>query len=289
MGKVACWSMTLCVSLSLGRVAHGQTSVASALPTAARTELAQTHFRTGMQYFDLRRFADAAVEFERVFEFTGQTELLYNIARSHEEAGNVRRAVETYERFQQALPSGFDAVTIRARVEALRSRLPSETQPTAEAPRCVPEAPSAQETPRETPRERVIAPIAAPAPPLLQLRTRVQFERSAFAEVGPWIAVSAGAVLGGFSVWQSLNAQQMITRIDQANRGQGTWTLETQRAYESAPTTSALAWGLGAGAATLLSAGIVWLLARGPGERREMVVAAVPTASGAALVIGGRL
>lgn len=49
---------------------YAQSASLESIPANVRSDLARTHFRTGMRYFDLGRFSKAAVEFERVFEFT---------------------------------------------------------------------------------------------------------------------------------------------------------------------------------------------------------------------------
>ncbi len=279
-------------------------SVAQSLPANVRSDLARTHFRTGMQYYDLGRFAEAAVEFERVHEFTGQHELLYNIARAHEAAGNLRRAVETYDQFLALVPTGPSVVTIRAHADELRPRAQAEDARRARTPeglpRCAPDegATSTSNTASvatvtsattNTSATDTAAQRASSAPPLLQLRTRVQFERGAFDEVGPWILVGAGAIVGGFAAWQSVVAVGQRATVERANTGLEPWTIAVDAAYRGSTTASALAWGLGAGGVALLGSGVVWAAARGRGARREIVVAAAPNGAGATVLIGGAL
>ncbi len=284
--------------------ALAQATVTENIPANVRSDLARTHFRTGMRYFDLNRFAEAATEFERVFEFTAQTELLYNIARAHEGAGNLQRAVEVYDQFLQREPSAPNAEAIRAHAGELRTRIqaqqPAQTPVNAEPPvlRCSDgSTPSAHGEPstepvQSAPTVQTTAPRPAlpPPPPLLQLRTRVAFERSALNEVGPWIIASTGLILGGFGAWQAVVASQQSAVVDRANSGDAMgWTIGVQDAYDRVPTSTALAWSLSAVGAGALVSGVVWLAARGPGVRRELVVAAIPQANGATLSVGGAL
>lgn len=302
----------LCASATLSHaVAFAQTSVAQSLPANVRSELARAHFRTGMQYYALSRFGEAAVEFERVFEFTGQNALLYNIARSHDLAGNFARAAETYDRYLAGIGDDSSSQVVRADIERLRDRAREQASTTArtdDSQRCVQAttaaAPDTTTTASTTTTSSTNAPTtdaratrttarttanrAAP-PPLLQLRTQVVFERSAFNEVGPWIAVGVGAITAGFGVWQSTVAIQQRAMIERAVGGDNAgWTASVDRAYAEFSTTSALAWGLTAGGGAALSAGVLWLIARGRGTRREVVVAAAPQFNRAGLTIGGR-
>ena len=119
--------LTLALVLAAPSAASAQSSVAASLPPSVRSDLARTHFRTGMRYFDLSRFDEAASEFERVYELTEQHELLYNIARAHEAAGHAERAVEVYELFLQRVPDAPNATAIRAHASELRERIPRRT------------------------------------------------------------------------------------------------------------------------------------------------------------------
>ncbi|MBL8679615.1 MAG: hypothetical protein JNK05_10640 [Myxococcales bacterium] len=295
--------------------ALAQTSVAQSLPPNVRSELARAHFRTGMQYYALNRFGEAAVEFERVYEFTGQSALLYNIARAHDLAGNFARASETYDRYLVSSSADPSSHVDRAEIERLRDRAreqASTSAPADDPQRCVATPTATSNTPidgatpstepattttsastpstdtRARARARGAARSAA-APALLQLRTQVLYERSAFNEVGPWIAASVGAIAAGFGVWQTTVALGQRAAIERAVAGDPAgWTSSVDRAYGEFSTTSALAWGLTVGGGVALSAGVVWLLARGRGARREVVVAAAPLFNGAVITAGAR-
>lgn len=308
MNRGSAIALALAALTAWPALAHAQSAPSvEGIPANVRSDLARTHFRTGMRYFDLGRFSEAAVEFERVYEFTGQSELLYNIARSHESAGNLQRAVETYDQFVQREPNAPNAAAIRAHADELRARASAErstrassSNNAATALRCADgSTPTASEDSSSTNTNASTSAsstsansTAARAPsslplPLLQLRTRVVYERGALHEVGPWILGSAGLILVGFGTWQSVNALQQTTLIDRANRSDPSgWTIPVQEAFDRAPTGTALAWGLTAAGGCALVGGVAWLLARGPGARREIVVAAIPTHGGAMVSAG---
>ncbi len=294
---------------SAPRIADAQTSVSQSLPQNVRTELGRAHFRTGMQYYALNRFSEAAVEFERVYEFTGQSDILYNIARAHDAAGQFTRAAEAYDRYLATLATEDSARVNRQDIERLRDRAREQAarsaRPQAAAARCVPletgtastsdgNAATTSGAETSSPDTSVGSTSAAraprsAAPPLLQLRTQVVFERSAFNEVGPWVTLSAGAIVAGFGAWQTTVAVGQRALVAQANAGdRAGWTADVDRANSEFPTSSALGWGLSIGGGVALTAGITWLLARGRGVRREVIIAAAPQFNGGSLVIGAR-
>ena len=272
------------LSLALTIVATeswAQTPLSTQLPAEVRSELSTAHFRTGMRYFDAGRFAEAAVEFERVYEFSAQSEILYNIARAHEGARNYRRSVESYERVLTAAPEGIDLALIRQDIERLRLLI---TQPTV--------APTVNSGCADISigNTSVIVqgnPPASPPPPLLQLRTRRVFERSALHEVGPWLVLTVGAGVGGVALWQGLAAIEHTAMIDRANRGQTPWSIAVDQSFASVGLESALSIGLAAVAGVSLVGGSVWLGARGRGQARDIVVSARSTGTTMSVVVGG--
>ena len=281
-------SVALSVALSVvASESRAQTPLRAQLPAEVRSELSTAHFRTGMRYFDAARFAEAAVEFERVYEFSAQSEILYNIARAYEGARNYRRSVESYERVLSAAPQGIDLLLIRQDIARLRPLITQPAVATAATAGCAdisigntsvivqgnatPSLPSSPSSP----------------PPLLLLRTRRVFERSALHEVGPWLILGVGVGLGGVAIWQGLAALDHTAMIDRANRGQAPWTIAVDQSFASVGLESALAIGLVAVAGVSLVGGSVWLVARGRGQARDIVVSARSTGTSAALVIGG--
>jgi tetratricopeptide (TPR) repeat protein len=254
-----------------------QSSSIDALPAEMRTELSTAHFRTGMRYFDLGRFAEAAVEFERVFEFSHQPEIMYNIARAYEGARNFRRAVESYERVIADAPAGIDLETIRQDVARLRLLIVEQSTGSQARPGC-------EESP---PQQRSAPQVAIVQPPLFQLRTRRVFERTALHEVGPWLVVALGMSAGAIAIWQGLNALNHGAMIDQANRGQTPWTIAVDQSFNSVGLASALAFGLTAVAGVSVTGGVVWLAARGRGQPREIVISTMTTFSTHGVLVGG--
>jgi tetratricopeptide (TPR) repeat protein len=134
---------TLCCVLSMAASSHAQSS------GTATDEIARSHAENGGRYFHLGRYADAAREFQAAYELSLRPELLFNLARALENAGRDREALDAYERFEAVGSPGIDPSNLRARIEALRTRLQTT-------------APIAPIVTRRTPAP--ITPTPAPAP-----------------------------------------------------------------------------------------------------------------------------
>jgi len=95
------------------------TSAAAATPTTADLELAKAHYRTGELYYDRAAYADAAKEFEEAYRLSGRAEMLYNMGRSYDGAGDLRGALVAYRRFLAAVTSSSDRPFVEKRVTEL--------------------------------------------------------------------------------------------------------------------------------------------------------------------------
>jgi len=85
-------------------------------------ELARAHFRTGEIYYQRSKYPDAAREFEEAYRLSRKSDLLYNMGKSYDGAGDHARALAAYRRFMSAVPDSPDRAMVDKRVEAL-SRL----------------------------------------------------------------------------------------------------------------------------------------------------------------------
>lgn len=97
---------------------------------------AKTHFELGQRHYQAGEFQAAIAEFTRAYELLPLPELQYNIARSHEQLGDLHHAIDAFERYLRASPDASDADEVRARIEWLRTtRDALEDQRTEEAAR----------------------------------------------------------------------------------------------------------------------------------------------------------
>jgi tetratricopeptide (TPR) repeat protein len=92
---------------------------AGATPNPADLELAKAHFRTGELYFDRANFQDAAKEFEEAYRLSERPEMLYNMGKSYDGAGDLRGALVAYRRFLEAVKSSPDRVFVETRAAEL--------------------------------------------------------------------------------------------------------------------------------------------------------------------------
>lgn len=271
------------------------TARAQELSRSERDELARVHFRAGSRYFDLRRYAEAAGEFERVFELSGQNALLYNAGRAWQAAGRAREAVRDYERFLTGDLSGIPRASVEATLAPLRERAREEERLAAQrsASGCPEPAPIAAESAASSTGSG--ATVAAPtnssnqsnasAPALLQLQTRVTYQHRTLDAVAPWVLLGVGGVFGGLAAWQGIAYASDAAAVTSATA----WGQPLTVAQANAREESRNAILSGAAAGLFVLGGGLWLALRGPGERREEVIRSAwvaPTHNG--LAAGGR-
>lgn len=263
------------------------TARAQELSRSERDELARVHFRAGSRYFDLRRYAEAAGEFERVFELSGQNALLYNAARAWESAGRAREAVRDFERFLAGDLSGIPRASVEAALVPLRERAREEERLAAQraASGCpeptVSAAPAARDpAPTNSSRESNTS-----APTLLQLQTRVTYQHRTLDAVAPWVLLGVGGVFGGLAAWQGIAYASDAAAVT----GATVWGQPLTVAQANAREESRNAILSGAAAGVFVLGGGLWLALRGPGDRREELLRSAwvaPTHNG--LAAGGR-
>src|SRR3954466_11859618 len=82
-------------------------------------ELAKAHFRTGEIYYERGRYPDAAREFEEAYRLSNRAELLYNMGKSYDGAGDHARAIAAYRRWLEQMKESPDRETVAQRVNAL--------------------------------------------------------------------------------------------------------------------------------------------------------------------------
>lgn len=238
----------------------------SSVVSAQRVTPAQRHYDTGDTHFAQGRFAEAATEFQAAYDISHNAALLYNIARSHERAGNVDAAIETYQRFLEAGAPGTGRTEIE---DAIRS-LESSRTPTLPTTVVRPPTPPA---PPVGPTNNVVT-VTGPhvgTPPIIPVTPRATM--SALHRFGPWVTVGVGALISGVSIQQGAAAAGNRGIASEAASGQRPYTFEVQEANASFPgeATRSIILGVAGGAA--LTAGVLWLALRhNPGTERPPVI-----------------
>ncbi len=168
----------LALAWALPSIASAQT-VAPTGPVSAAD-----HFALGSRLFAARAFVEAAREFELAYEASQRAELLFNLGRAREEAGQLASALDAYRRFDRAMPADFDRTTVLTRIDDLARLIARSTPPPAPAPALAPAPPL----------------VVRPAPTRSVPPTRSGPPAGAVAlMVGGGAVVLTGAVLGALA------------------------------------------------------------------------------------------
>ena len=246
--------------------------------------IAANHFANGNSYFQVSRYEDAAREFQHAYDISHQPELLFNIGRAWESAGNIQASLDAYQRFDEAGSPGFDREILHARMETLRGRLPPPGQANASS------STNATVTPTNGTTTAAPAANATPSAPAAR-HTHTVHERSTLMSIGPIALLGLGVVVGGIGAALGVVGMSANTTYHNANTGMTPWSQEAAQARDSAGTNMTIGLTMGIVGGVLLLGGAAMMALRGPGEPHEVVDAFVtPLPGGGAMFgVGGRL
>lgn len=93
------------------------------LPPEAEEDSARSHFRVGQLMYGEGRFDEAAAEFDRAYELSGRSQLLYNAFLAHRDAGHVAEAVDRLRQYLEQTPDAGDRETLELRLTAMEETL----------------------------------------------------------------------------------------------------------------------------------------------------------------------
>ncbi len=99
------------------------------VPSREATEDPAAEFDRAEGYYRDGRYEEAAEILLRLAESYPDPTLFYNLARAHESAGQLDRAIVAYERYLDLAPEAADADAVAARIGRLRERAESEDAP----------------------------------------------------------------------------------------------------------------------------------------------------------------
>jgi tetratricopeptide (TPR) repeat protein len=142
----------------LAGLAHAQQPAAAApapaAPQAVTTAVAsdqeaRASFEAGKAAYDNGDYAVALVQFERAYDLSHRSLLLYNLGLTHDRLQHEERALESYEAYLAANPQDERAAETRARVKVLRESI--EARRTAAS---TPAASSTRDEPLDPRRKR---------------------------------------------------------------------------------------------------------------------------------------
>ncbi|HEY2746922.1 MAG TPA: tetratricopeptide repeat protein [Polyangia bacterium] len=106
-------AVTVAVLLSIAPVARADDAA----------ELARQHYREGTKLYDLRRYRDAAHEYEAAYEAKDDPALLFNIAQAYRLAGDYEDSIASYRAFLRNAPDAANRSAVEARIAELQNLL----------------------------------------------------------------------------------------------------------------------------------------------------------------------
>ncbi|MFT5430963.1 MAG: tetratricopeptide (TPR) repeat protein [Myxococcota bacterium] len=95
---------------------------------------AREHYRTGMSRFDAHDYRSAIAEFHLAARLVPSADLWFNIARAHEEMGELAPAVEHYQLYLRDRVDPPDRQAIQARIASLQRRAEEAREAAERAP-----------------------------------------------------------------------------------------------------------------------------------------------------------
>jgi tetratricopeptide (TPR) repeat protein len=87
-------------------------------------QLAKQRFQLGLSYYNKARFAEAAAEFEASYNLSHRPDLLYNMGKAYQGAGDPARALGSYRKYLRQVPSfAPDYSDVQSRVAELERKV----------------------------------------------------------------------------------------------------------------------------------------------------------------------
>jgi tetratricopeptide (TPR) repeat protein len=105
-----------------------------ASPTSDDLEAAKAHYAAGSAYYEQANYADAAKEFNEAYRLSHRPDLLYNVARAHEQLGQLDDAIAALRRYLDEKPDAADRKLIESRIGNLEKRRDEKRAPPAASP-----------------------------------------------------------------------------------------------------------------------------------------------------------
>jgi hypothetical protein len=127
--------------------------------------------------YNLGHWSDALAAFEKAYETSGDSALLFNLAESHRQLGHTGDALRLYNEYLREMPNGSDREAAATEIKNLGGTSPAKsaaaappppkptTPPPATTPPPVAAAPAKPAPPPPAPPPPVVAAPAKPAPP----------------------------------------------------------------------------------------------------------------------------
>jgi hypothetical protein len=194
---------TLMLGCALGSSAHAEDV------TAARR-----HFDAGSKAFALGEFDRAVDEYRAAYEVKPDAGLLYNIAQSYRQAGDLRHALWFYRSYLSNQPGAHNRHEVEERIRGLEKQVTPASEPppiTLQIPPMKAAAPLPEATP--APRTPVVVTPPASQNVVAKRPSSVLVGRAPVREHQPaykkwWLWTGIGVVAAGVGVGLGLGLQR---------------------------------------------------------------------------------
>jgi tetratricopeptide (TPR) repeat protein len=276
-------------AIAMGRMAHRLMSMALlvlvAAPTVARAdeaaELARKHYHEGTKLFDLRRYREAAHEYEAAYEAKEDPALLFNIAQAYRLAGAYEDAIASYRSFLRHVPDASNREAVLARIRELQE-LAAAQRKQNELP------PEGTLLPKDQPKSdaQAASELSRPAPPPL-VGPSVDQQARGHREKLAGIGVAAGGVaLVAAGVAFAALAKQASDQVASAGAANGVFDTAVDargKTYQALAIT-----GLAVGGVAIAGGVALWLVGRHEQRRSSFVLAPALAPNHVGLAAAGR-
>lgn len=190
------------------------TSVAMAAPAnTTSAEEARAHYKKGLSYYALQKYAEAANEYEAAFELEPDPALLYNAAQAHRLAGGKTRALALYQSYLRLFPGQSNRNDVQRHIAALKIAIESDAKSRSNTP-TDPIGPTTNNVPE--PKPEPSKPEPQPQP-ILVVTPPPKTDR----KVKPWVwgVVAGGVVVLGVGLGVGLGLGLSRTRYPDPSIG----------------------------------------------------------------------
>lgn len=157
--------------------------------TSNNADEARAHYKKGLSYYALQKYAEAANEYEAAFELEPDPALLYNAAQAHRLASNKTRALALYQSYLRLFPGQTNRNDVQRHIAALKTAIESDAKSRSNTP-TDPIGPTTNNLPEPKPEPPKPEPQPQPqvivAPPPSQPARKIK----------PWVwGILAGGVV----------------------------------------------------------------------------------------------
>lgn len=136
--------------LALVALAFASPALAQSPPDATASSAdreARARFESGRLAFDDQRYEEALADFERSYELSGRSIILFNIGLVHDRLRRDGEALDAFRRYLEAVPDAENRAEVERRIEVLQAALDERRWAPQPAPMPMPDAQAAPASP----------------------------------------------------------------------------------------------------------------------------------------------